>query len=176
MANDRLADLQETLNMLYEQLDAAEKAAVMAQSAINKTKYKQQIATDLVPEIRKYEAEYATRMSQAVRRAEAVPEAVAETAIAEIVDEVEILETRSVKPEVSALLAEILAELQKPTTPEFPASAKLKVALPIIPKVVSYEIEGDTESVVRLLFPTFTKMWQGIRSQPGRHAIEGGKV
>ncbi len=50
-------------------------------------------------------------------------------------------------------------ELRKPDSP---ASAKLKVAIPIIPNVVSYELEGDTESVVRRLFPTFVKVYEAL--------------
>ena len=174
MAHDRLADVEGLLDNLYKRLAGEEKAK--ANSAEEERARIQNKIGDTWKDIRQYETEYAQRMSQAVRKAEEVPEAVAETAIAEIVDEVEILETRPLQPEVSELLQEILVELRKPTTPELPASAKLKVALPIIPKIVSYEIEGDTESVVRLLFPTFTRVLKGIRSQPGRHSIEGGKA
>ncbi|NJN04950.1 MAG: hypothetical protein HC816_22160 [Leptolyngbyaceae cyanobacterium RM1_1_2] len=85
----------------------------------------------------------------------------AETVTAELVDELEILTPQERRDDVKVLLQKILAELQKPSAS---ASAKLKVAIPLIPNVVSYELEEDTESVIRRLFPTFVKAYEGLRS------------
>ena len=88
-------------------------------------------------------------------------EPIAETITAELVDELEIATPLERRDEIKELLQQILGELQKPETP---ASAKLKVAIPLIPNVVSYELEGDTESVLRQLFPTFVKAYEALRS------------
>ncbi|NJM56532.1 MAG: hypothetical protein HC857_02450 [Synechococcales cyanobacterium RU_4_20] len=97
-----------------------------------------------------------------------VPEPVAEVVVAELIDEIELLMRPTLQGvETQQLLAQILAELRKQGTP---ASTKLKMAIPIIPNWVTYEIEGDTEAVVRRLFPMFVRLCEGIRS------IAGGDV
>jgi hypothetical protein len=156
MAFDRLADVQAALTDLYEVLAGQEKGLRQAEES-QKARIKLQIRSTW-EEIRQYEREYSAALSQQVKRQD-LPEAEAEVVVAEIVDVVEILEPLERRDEVKGLLVQILAELQKPG---IPASAKLKVAIPIIPNLVSYELEGDTESVVRRLFPTFVKVYEAI--------------
>jgi hypothetical protein len=156
MALDRLEHLQGLLRDLYEQLAGQEKAKVRAEDA-QKVRIQQQIR-DSWAEIRGYEREYIATLSQQVTRQD-LPESIAEVVTGEIVDAVEILGPIEMRDEVKTLLDEILVELRKPG---MPASAKLKVAIPIIPNVVSYELEGDTEGLVRRLFPTFVKVYEAL--------------
>jgi hypothetical protein len=157
MALDRFADIQASLTDLYEQLAGEERAWRLAEEA-EKTRLQQKIRLTW-QRIRECDREYVLTLSQQVKQQD-LPEAVAQIVTAEIVDAVEILEPLEKRDEVKVLLQQILTELQKPGTP---ASAKLKVAIPIIPNVVSYEIEGDTESVVRRLFPTFVKVYEELK-------------
>ena len=154
--SDRLSTIQSLLADLYEQLAGQEKAKVRAEDA-QKVRIQQQIR-DSWAEIRGYEGEYVLTLSQQVKRSD-LPESIAEVVTGEIVDAMEILAPLEKRDEVKTLLNEILAELRKP---DAPASAKLKVAIPIIPNVVTYELEGDTETVVRQLFPTFVKMYEAL--------------
>lgn len=156
MAVDRLANIQGLLADLYEQLAGQERAKIRAEDA-QKARIQQQIR-DTWTEIRGYESEYVLTLSQQVKRQD-LPEPIAEVVMGELVDELEVLAPLEKRDETKQLLLEILAELKKPGVP---ASAKLKVAIPIIPNVVSYELEGDTESVVRRLFPTFVKVYEAI--------------
>jgi hypothetical protein len=158
MAFDRLADIQANLTNLYEQLAGKENAFILAEEA-EKTRIQQQIRKTW-QDIHRFEHEYALTLSQQIKR-QALPEPLAETVTAELVDEIEILAPLESRDEIKELLRQILQELQKPGTP---ASAKLKVAIPLIPTVVSYELEGDTESILRRLFPTFVKVSEGLRS------------
>jgi hypothetical protein len=158
MAFDRCADIQAALTDLYEQLAGEEKAWRLAEEA-EKTRLQQKIRLTW-QRIREFDREYVLTLSQQVKRQD-LPEPIAEIVTAELVDELEILEPLEQRDEIKQLLLQVLAELQKPGTP---ASAKLKVAIPIIPNVVSYELEGDTESVVRRLFPTFVKVYKELRS------------
>ena len=158
MSQDRLADIQTSLDKLYEQL-AGEEDAFLLEEEANKTRIQQKIRKTW-KRIRVFEQEYAQRLSQQIKR-ENLPESIAEEITADLVEEIEILEPLEKQNEVRLLLQQILIELRKP---EIPASAKLKVALPIIPNVMSYELEGDTESVLRRLFPTFTKAYSGLKS------------
>jgi hypothetical protein len=156
MGFDRLADIQSALTDLYEVLAGQEKGLRQAEES-QKVRIKLQIRSTW-EEIRGYEGEYAATLSQQVKHQD-LPEPVAEIVVAEIVDVIEVWKPMAQRDEVKGLLVQILAELQKPDSP---ASAKLKVAIPIIPNLVSYEIEGDTESVVRRLFPTFVKVYEAI--------------
>jgi hypothetical protein len=158
MTLDRLATIQNNLTMLYEQLAGKEQARLLAEEA-EKVRIQQQISL-LWKDIRRYEHDYTMTLSQQVKR-QALPEPIAETITAELVDELEILTPLAQGDEIKPLLQQILAELQKPGSP---ASAKLKVAIPLIPNIVTYELEGDTESVVKRLFPTFVKAYEGLRS------------
>jgi hypothetical protein len=156
MTFDRLFDVEAALRDLYEQLAGQEQGWRLAEEA-EKVRIKQKISLTW-NEIRKSEQEYATCLSQQVKRQD-VPEATAEIVVAELVDEMELLQPRVQREEERVLLQQILAELKKPSSP---ASAKLKVAIPLIPNLVTYELEGDTESVVRSLFPTFVKVYEAI--------------
>jgi F0F1-type ATP synthase gamma subunit len=158
MTIDRLGDVQGRLERLYKLLKGLERAKDGAEAA-EKDRIQLKIE-DQWSEITLVEQEYFQRLVQQVKRQD-VPEGVAEVVVAELVDEVELIQPRVKDDAIQVLLLQILAELQKPGTP---ASAKLKVAIPIIPNVVSYEIEGDTETVIRRLFPTFVKAYEGIRS------------
>ena len=138
---------------------AGEEEAFLLEEEANKTRIQQKIRKTW-KRIRVFEQEYAQRLSQQIKR-ENLPESIAEEITADLVEEIEILEPLEKQNEVRLLLQQILIELRKP---EIPASAKLKVALPIIPNVMSYELEGDTESVLRRLFPTFVKAYSGLKS------------
>lgn len=153
---DRLSTIQNLLADLYEQLAGQEKAKVRAEDA-QKARIQQQIR-DTWTEIRGYEREYVATLSQQVKRQD-LPESIAEVVTGEILDAVEVLAPLEKQDEVKVLLQEILTKLNEPGTA---ASAKLKVVIPIIPNIVSYELEGDTESVVRRLFPTFVKVYEAI--------------
>ena len=158
MSSDRISDIQVGLTELYEQLAGEERAFRLAEEA-DKIRIQQKIRLTWT-RIRECDREYVQRLSQQVKRQD-LPEPIAEIVVAELVDELEILEPIEKRDDVRGMLQQILVELQKPG---IPAAAKLKIAIPIIPNIVTYEIEGDTESVVRRLFPTFVRMYEGIKS------------
>ena len=92
-----------------------------------------------------------------------IPPQEAESAIAEVVEAVKRMEglPHADRPaELTQLLAEVRKKLDEPGKA---ASAKLKVTLPIIPLIASYEMEMDTEAV-------FSKAWARVRR------LFGGKV
>ena len=159
MSIDRISSLQERLERLYFILEGLE-AAKDKSSDDEKPRITLKIK-DQWRDIRAVEQEYAQQLTQQVKR-QNLPEAIAQTVVGELVDELEMMQPIAKTDEMRSMLKEILTELQKPGTP---AAAKLKVAIPIIPNILTYEIEGDTESVVRRLFPTFVKVYEGIRAK-----------
>ncbi|MFB2923000.1 MULTISPECIES: hypothetical protein [Aerosakkonema] len=127
----RLADLEKTLELWYEQLGGSEKALPMTFDPKVYTAINQDIRVQILPEIRKYEAEYWQLLTQEARHCD-VPEDDASLAIVEIVPEVEIIQSQpSAKypDELIKLLLEIRDKLNEPGTP---AAAKAKFALSLV--------------------------------------------
>lgn len=151
----RFRQLEEQLDIEYEKLHEFEKAISLADGLSQKIALRQQIKRDLVPRLRKLEREYAELLVSGVQ-AKQIPDVEAEQLVTEltaVVVEVEQGKHGSVPLEMVPLLAEILDKLNEP---DKSASAKLKVSLPIIPLICSYELDLDTEGVV-------TQVWRKAR-------------
>jgi hypothetical protein len=92
-----------------------------------------------------------------------ISDADADIVTAEIMQEVEILAyqpTVQNNAELVKLLTEIKSELTKP---KIPGSGKLKAAIPLLPGFLSYEMELDTEGLLRRIFPTFSKLAEKLK-------------
>ena len=162
--HQRLADLEKTIKILYEKLGHFEKElAIISPGSDKKFEIQQRIKTEVLPDIFRYEKEYweLYPMQEVV-----IPEDQAASQLVQVEQAVTSLEQGSFAEyprEMLALLAEIRARLDGL---ERSASAKLKVAIPLIPAIASYELEMDTEGVmyktwkplrglIRRLHPTF---------------------
>jgi hypothetical protein len=137
----RLVQIEELLDIEYEKLHEFEKAISLADGISQKIALRQQIKRDLSPRIRKLEQEYAEVLAAAVQP-DTIPEREAEVLVAEVIDA--ITTTDRQKPantpqEMVRLLAEIRDKLSEPGKS---ASAKLKINLPLIPLIASYEHRG----------------------------------
>lgn len=159
----RLADLEDLLELQYEKLGEFEKDLALNASTPAKFELKQRIKREVLPDIRRYEQEYweLYPMEDFV-----IPEDEAASQLVQVGQAVTSLEQGSFAeypPGMFALLQEIRARLDGL---ERSASAKLKVAIPLIPAIASYELEMDTEGVmyktwkplrglIRRLHPTF---------------------
>ena len=163
--SDRISDLQERLDRQYKLLKGQELAKDEAETA---EKARIQLKIDgQWKEIRTVEREYAIALSQQIKRSDDLPEPIALTIVGELVDELELIQPKT--DEMRSMLQEILVELRKPGVP---AAAKLKVAIPLVPGFVAIELEGDTESVVRRLFPTFVRVYEGVKAIGGQGTIK----
>jgi hypothetical protein len=151
MISDRLSHLQSEVQGYYKQLAGREKAKRLARFE-DKELLQQQI-DELKEELRSVEGEYWLRWGAEI--AGTIPEADAEIVASQLVGEVEILEIEPAvqsNAELMKVLQEIKAALSKPG---IPATGKLKAAIPLLPGVISYEMELDTEGLLRRVFPTF---------------------
>jgi hypothetical protein len=155
MISDRLSHLQSEVQKYYKQLAGREKAKRMARFE-DKELIQQQI-DELKKELGGVEREYWLRWRMEIADL-MIPEADAKALTTGMLQEVEILE---IEPQVQSnaelmqVLHEIKAELTKPGTP---AAGKLKAAIPLLPGVISYEMELDTEGLLRRVFPTFCEV------------------
>lgn len=144
----QLAELEKILDLHYEKLNKARKRLVMTDDIFRENSIEQRIREQVLPEIRKYETEYWQTLAQAAQNS-TVTEVDARNAIVEILPEVELIANNgqtNYPDEFMRLLLEIRDKLNEP---ERPAVAKAKLALNLIPGFFSYEIELDTESVLR---------------------------
>ncbi len=155
MTIDRLSHLQALIKRYYEQIQAHENALTTAEpggeAIIN------QRIEDVEKKLAPVKAEYWGYWKSKGSQLE-ITDTDADVITAEIVEQVEILEYQSAVQNNAALvklLNEIKTELTKP---ELPGAGKLKAAIPLIPGFLSYEMELDTEGLLRRLFPTFSKL------------------
>ncbi len=156
----RLADLEETLDSLYETLGEAHKRLAYANDIFEKNSIKQRIRKEVLPELHQYEAEYWQLLAQEARSCE-VEEVDARNAIVEVVQEVELIESKpnaNYPNELMQLLLEIRDKLNEPGQL---AAAKAKLALPLVPGILSYEVELDTESSLRRAFQPIRRLFKG---------------
>ena len=155
----RLADLEELIETNYQKLAKFQKR--LDRTASVREEF--DIEGD-IPKIRKairdYEAEYWELLAQEARTCE-VAEVDASCAIVEVVQEVELIENKlsaNYPDQFMRLLLEIRDKLNAPGQP---AAAKAKLALPLVPGILSYEVELDTESSLRRAVEPIKRLFRG---------------
>ena len=152
MPHDRLADVEEILDGWYERLAFFERRKTKMADAAAQFALEAEIK-EAWANIREYEDEYwqlcpteAIVISEEVAEREIVKVENAVNSLAEIPE-------YECPPELIALLEDIQAKL---TDENNSASGKLKVAIPLIPSIASYEFEMDTNIM--------SKTWQKLKN------------
>jgi len=151
--NPRLVELANVLELLYQKLAAFEKELALSSSPLVKFEMKQRIIQEIWPSIRRYESEY---WSLYPPEAIVIPDSTAERYLRQIefaVVSIEQTSSANYPPGLVPLLQDIRAKLGEDKS----ASAKLKIALPLIPAIASYELELDTAKVMQ-------EAWTSIKS------------
>jgi hypothetical protein len=154
---DRLNDLKDILDLLYEKLGEFEKELIMSSSKPANFEMKQRIKREILPAIRKYETEYWELYPQ---EAIIISDEEAEIQLVKVeqaVVSIEQIYPTSYPSELISLLQEIRDKLEKQ---DKAASAKLKLVLPLIPAIASYELEMETEG---LMYKAWEKMKRIVR-------------
>ncbi|MCA2700235.1 MAG: hypothetical protein IM333_05395 [Microcystis sp. M048S1] len=149
----RLADLEDILKILYEQLGEFEQELIISSSKPAKFELKQRIKREILPNIRRYEAEY---WELYPKEAIIISDEEAASQLVKVEQAVESIDRISLTfypRELIPLLQDIRAELEEQNKA---ASAKLKVVLPLIPMIASYELEIETEGLMY-------KTWESIK-------------
>jgi len=159
--NLRIEHLEELLEIEYEKLAEFEKELAITSSAPQKFELRQRLKREVLPNLRSHEVEYAQLLAQRSDIASISPQQ-AETSIVEVQRAFTRIEQlpAPLPEDLTRLLTEVRDKLNEPGKT---AAAKLKVTLPIIPLIASYEMELDTENLL-------TNAWRGIRK------LFGGKV
>ncbi|MBW4582064.1 MAG: hypothetical protein KME42_21070 [Tildeniella nuda ZEHNDER 1965/U140] len=164
LLSTRLTDLEKNLELLYQKLGAMERSRIMAYDAEAKISIEQRIREEIKPQIQQNEAEYWQLLAQEVDSL-LIDEVDASSAITEVIQTVEIIEqnnTNQYPDQVIQLLTEIRNKLNEPGKS---SSAKLKAALPLLPPFISYEVELETEGILRRMFPTFSRLLKKVEKK-----------
>lgn len=149
----RLNDLKDILDLLYEKLGEFEKELIINANTPAKFELKQRIKREILPNIRKYETEY---WEIYPHEAIIISDEQAETQLVKVeeaVTSIEQIPSSTYPSELISLLQEIRDKLDEP---DKAASAKLKVVIPLIPAIASYELEMETEGLMY-------KAWKKIK-------------
>ncbi|MFN9760271.1 MAG: hypothetical protein ACK59J_06780 [Pseudanabaena sp.] len=144
----RLTDLECLLEMGYEKLAEHQKESLMTSSANVRYESQMRIKSEIKPLIREYEQEYWFLLKQFANESD-FTESEAQTAIATVVQEVELIQVKQMPNEVLQKLQQILDKLNEPG---IAADAKVKFTLNLIPGILAYEFEIDTENTLRRIF------------------------
>ncbi len=160
MSTDRLSHLQKLIQGYYQQLKGKEVALLTVEPS-DRVRIEQQIEV-VKGDIARVEGEYWRNWKSKAAQLE-IADGDAEIINAEIVSAVENIEFQPAvqnNAELIKLLNEIKSELGKPTTA---AAGKLKAAIPLLPGFLSYEMELDTEGLLRRIFPMFAKLGSKLK-------------
>lgn len=147
----RIDEVDELLQLQYERYHEFRRQITFS-SGNERISLKQQLKHDVVPALRALEREYAQILSITVNDAD-LPEHEASVIIAEVVDASLVQRVHNAPQPMLTLLHEIRDKLNEPGKS---AAAKLKVSLPIIPMLASYELELDTEGAL-------TQVWRKVK-------------
>ena len=153
--NQRFNVVVKHLKTLNEKLDRFQHALNISSSKEKKFELEKQIDQEILPRICRYEAEYWALYPQKYMEAIIISDDEAQPKLLQIeqaVESIEHIPNTEYPDELLLLLQDIRAKLNDL---DKPAAAKLKVALPLIPAIASYELEMDTEGVMY-------KTWKGI--------------
>jgi hypothetical protein len=162
MVSDRLLHLQTEVQAYYEQLAGKEKARRLAPQE-EKIRIQQQIR-ELQVELGGMERDYWLRWKSEASGL-MITDTDAEVLVGDLLPEVESLEFSPLvqaNAEMMALLQELKAELTKPGVT---GTGKLKATIPLLPGFITYELELDTEGLLRRVFPTFCKLTEKLRGK-----------
>ncbi|MGL4500794.1 MAG: hypothetical protein ACRCU2_17125 [Planktothrix sp.] len=158
MNQQRLKDLQENLDLLYEKLGMFEQELILAANANQKFELKQRIKKEIIPQIERYESDFWVIIAQneGVIFENTDDQTVTEVLVSlqSAVTAIERVNSSNSSNELMEILRDIKAKLNEP---EASASAKLKGTIPLIPGLLSYEVDLDTERFI------FNKVLQGTR-------------
>jgi hypothetical protein len=163
MVSPRLAQIQENLSDLYEQLGGKEKALIRAPEE-EKTRIRQQIR-DVKKDIQQFETDYLQYLGQE-SVALTFEETDAQAVLNVVAEEVTRIEGKS-SGYADELLQQVRAIREILDKPGTSAALKIKPVISLVPPGLGLMIEGElnTESFLRKNFPTFMRLVEGSKKK-----------
>jgi hypothetical protein len=144
----RLADLEDLLELDYQNLTAYETELRISGDIVIKNALNQRIKREIMPRIREKEREYLNLLVELTNESE-IAEPEAQSVVTTIINNTSSIINDGMPEKIVQKLKEILDKLNEPGTA---AAAKAKVVLNLIPGIFAYEIELDTQNTLLRLF------------------------
>jgi hypothetical protein len=154
---ERLGHLDSLLSKLDKRREAYETEMARGSDIDRKVESEDKLKCDVLPKIVEYERERGQLLSELAdlaseSNAAGPPEAEAQVIVGEIVRTISQVETDLRADERFEEMMGVLRQIQdRLNAPGKTAAAKLKVELPILPTLVKYEMEVDTEAALGVL-------------------------
>ena len=150
-SKQRLADVEKLLDVEYKRLGFFQLKISEGVSADQEFYYTQQINNYIMSRIRQYEEEYWSILAAEAPSCE-VAEVDASQALVEVVPKLEQIVNNSTTNYPNELMQKLQEILDTLTEQERPVANKLIATLPIIPYIMSYQLEIDTEISLKRVF------------------------
>jgi len=142
----RLRQLSDLMKLLQEKLVVFERARIISGDAATVFNATTVIRDEIRPDLHKYMVEYLAILSSGY---DEIYESQGAEALANelsvVMADTENLIARSRNIELSQSVRGAIEEFRKPS---LPTASRLKVAIPIIPMLLSYEVDIDTSNLV----------------------------
>ena len=156
----RLTDLEDSLELNYRKLSRFQKDLDVSAHTPSQFELTEEINNKILPRIRVCELEYWGILRQFSPKCD-IPDLDAQSAIRTITQDLQGVRWQAMSPEVLdpkvlPLLESILQKLDEPGTA---AAAKAKFAVNVIPGILTYEFEFDTESILRRAFKPLKQLF-----------------
>lgn len=148
----RLHDLEGLIQLDYEKLQAFEQELTITANIGTKFEVQHRIRNEILPSLRRHEREYAEYLATTTA-VDRIPEAEAHDVIDQVLRAANSLSGKVPDEAEAHRIADLKEKLSRSGT----ASAKLKLSLPIIPMIASYEVTLDTEGLMM-------SAWRGIKA------------
>lgn len=160
----RMKDLEEIIQILHDRLHEFEKRMVATADVAERFSLRLRIRDEITPDIRKYGKEYSDLLADLTNPAD-LPAEESDSILQDTLAAVEAAEKKT-SDETPQEMVELLKQIkEKLNEPGKSAAAKLKVSLPIIPLISSYEMELDTENFVTQVWRKVTSLFRKIFSE-----------
>lgn len=151
----RLADLEELLSQDYEKLAYFERELGLSAGAPQKFELEQRIKREVLPTLRRHEAEYWELLDLIVSKYD-IDNDEAQAIIDKTIQELRNLQGQQMSDELTQKFQQVLDKLNeiddKLNEIDRVASAKAKVVVSFIPGLISYEIELETVKAICKVF------------------------
>lgn len=152
----RIQQLERLLDIEYDKFYDFEEQYTLLAASPARTSLRMIIEREVLPSIRNHETEIAKLLIE-ISESKQISNEEAENICSELINVVTDLKSKE-NDSFPSIILEKLDELQtKLNEPDKSSTAKLKASLPIIPSLISYDIEVDPK-----LF--FSQIWRKIKS------------
>ncbi|MBV6402737.1 MAG: hypothetical protein CNIPEHKO_03050 [Anaerolineales bacterium] len=154
----RLNDLEDILSLYYEKLKVFQRELAISSNVDAKFSITKRIEREIIPYIRQYETEYANLLASELNEIEISNED-ANIVVVEI-QEVVTLAKEVAQEKQAERLMNSLEKIENALAKPVSAKGKLQAAIPIIPGIISYQLELELDP-----YNSLVSLWQKIKEK-----------